>query len=104
MNWKKVPNTEKYYALPCGKIINSCSGKALKYHLNPNGYYYVVMSVKGERKSRTVHSVIAETFLGERPLGLVIDHIDGDKSNNNKNNLQYITQKENLIKSRNKCM
>jgi hypothetical protein len=99
-NYKQVPNTEKYYALEDGTVINSGSGKPLKQWLNPNGYYYVVMSVNGNRVSRTVHSIIAECFVGERPCGLVVDHIDGNPHNNNASNLQYITQRENVKKGK----
>jgi alkyl hydroperoxide reductase subunit AhpF len=41
-------------------------------------------------------------FLGHVPNGqkLVVDHIDGDKLNNNLNNLQVITNRENTSKDR----
>lgn len=44
----------------------------------------------------TVHSLVAQAFLGDRPKGMVIDHIDGNRFNNHYTNLRYCTQKENM--------
>lgn len=45
-----------------------------------------------------VHRVMYETFIGEIPDGLVIDHIDEVKSNNRLNNLQVLSHSDNLRK------
>lgn len=42
-----------------------------------------------------IHYLVAYHFIGERPEGLVIDHIDRDKQNNNVSNLRYVTVSEN---------
>ncbi len=44
----------------------------------------------------TVHSLIAGAFHGPRPAGLVIDHVNGDPSDNRAANLEYVTQGENI--------
>lgn len=44
----------------------------------------------------TVHSAVAEAFLGPRPAGYDIDHIDGDTHNNSVDNLAYCTHQENV--------
>ena len=40
--------------------------------------------------------MVAEYFIGPRPEGYVIDHIDGNYLNNKADNLRYVTQKENM--------
>ena len=50
---------------------------------------------------RRIHVLVAELFLGDRPDGMQIDHIDGDKSNNCLENLEYVTPKENTIRASN---
>lgn len=47
-------------------------------------------------KTRKVHSLVTEAFLGPRPEGLVVRHLDGDHSNNNIDNLRYGTHAENV--------
>lgn len=47
-------------------------------------------------RTRTVHSLVAKAFLGERPDGYDIDHIDGNKENNHPSNLEYVSHKVNM--------
>ena len=54
-------------------------------------------------KSMGVHRVVYAWFHGEVPEGMVVDHKDDDKKNNNINNLQLLTPHENLCKGTTKC-
>ena len=54
--------------------------------------------IKRQRKTIYIHTLVAETFIGVRPEGQVIDHIDGNKSNNDVSNLRYTTVAENCKK------
>ena len=54
-------------------------------------------------KSMGVHRVVYAWFHGEVPEGMVVDHIDDDKKNNNIKNLQLLTPHENLCKGTTKC-
>jgi len=51
------------------------------------------------QKSATIHKLVAEAFLGERPPGFIIRHIDGNRYNNSYSNLIYGTPEENRIDS-----
>ena len=42
-----------------------------------------------------LHRIVFRTFISEIPKGYEIDHIDGNKLNNNINNLRLVTHKEN---------
>lgn len=46
-------------------------------------------------KCRTIHSLVAEAFLGERPEGMQVAHNDGNPSNNKLENLRYATRTDN---------
>ena len=51
----------------------------------------------GSNRRAYVHHLVIEAFLGARPDGYVINHKDGNKSNNCLLNLEYVTPKQNAI-------
>lgn len=71
-------------------------GKILKLETTYQGYKRVRLSKDGKSKRFTAHRLVAETFIGKYPEGCVINHIDENKSNNQVENLEYVTQKENI--------
>ena len=65
---------------------------------DPEGYFHhtLVPSDASKRQRIALHVLVAITFLGPRPNGLVIAHLDGDKTNNSVENLKYVSQRENI--------
>jgi hypothetical protein len=66
--------------------------KPIRYH---TGRLHVCLCVDQVRKYKTIHSLVAASFIGPRPPGKEINHIDGDHTNNRATNLEYITPREN---------
>ena len=100
-HFRPIPGYPGYAAGTHGEIYSLLSGTTMKPRLNRRGYLQVNLS-RGSRKSRRtryVHSVVAEAHIGPRPEHMVIDHIDDDKLNNSADNLQYMTLMDNSVKT-----
>lgn len=86
------------YASPEGYIFKE-SGKTglyLKAKVSINqGYAYCGINYGQKIITRRVHRIIAETFIPNLENKKQINHIDGNKLNNNYNNLEWATASEN---------
>jgi hypothetical protein len=65
-----------------------------------DGYKYFQVQREGKRINFLFHHLVAKHFIGERPDGMVIDHIDRNSLNNHIDNLRYCSQKENTQNSK----
>lgn len=61
-----------------------------------DGYLTVRLFFHGGAANRKIHSLVAEAFIGPRPLGADVNHRDGNKANNCIANLEYATRSENV--------
>lgn len=81
----------KYSASKCGGIFSNISGRFLTPSIHPGGYHTVMFSVKERKPKRLyVHALIADTFIGVRPHGHEVDHINRIKTDNRPENLRYV--------------
>lgn len=62
---------------------------------NPK-YYAAQIGKNGKSRAMKVHILVAQAFLGKRPDNLVVNHINGDSFDNRPENLEYITNRENI--------
>jgi len=95
VEWRAIPGYEgRYDCSEEGNVYSLLTNCVLK----PYTYAYpsVVLHKDGKRKTHHIHALVASAFLGERPIGLVVNHIDSVKTNNHVSNLEYITHKMNV--------
>ena len=59
------------------------------------GRYFVNLSKHDHPWVVPVHCLVARAFLGPKPKGLEIDHVNGDFQDNRAENLEYVTHQEN---------
>jgi len=79
------------------KYSNATIGKILKPWLTGNSRYLAVTLLQnGKRYDPTVHRLVMETFVGPRPHGKDIHHINGDRQDNRLANLGYVTRSWNM--------
>ena len=75
--------------------IDASYSKPLKPIKTPKGYAQVSVSCNGKIRPIGIHVMVADAFIGPRPPGAEVRHLDGDNSNNRPSNLAYGTSKDN---------
>jgi len=77
-------------------------GRILKNYLDSRGYMSRLLSKKSKHKIYKVHQLVAISFLNHKPkeTNLVVDHINNIKTDNRLENLQIITSRENVSRTK----
>ena len=95
--WKDIKGyNEKYKISNLGRIKNTNTNKILSQHISKCGYYRVGLYKKKKSKNIEIHRIVAETFIYNQKQKEEVNHIDGNKKNNNVNNLEWATHKEDI--------
>lgn len=105
--WKAIPNTGEFYEVSSLGRVRSWKRKGcisgrreepliLSLGMSRGGYLQAgVGASRADRKTRDVHVMVAEAFLGPRPDGLAVRHLNGDQVDNRVENLAYGTYTQN---------
>lgn len=94
--WKRFRNSQ-YAVSQCGLVKNITTGKLKDLSVDTYGYLVTTLFKNGKRRQHKVHRMVAEMFVEGYEDGLQVNHIDGDKKNNNFKNLEWCTDKENRL-------
>ena len=101
--WKDVDGFSGYQISSTGQVrsFRNYHGqitddyKILKPILNKDDYYYVDLYTADRKQvHKRIHRLVADAFIGPQPT-LVVNHIDGNKHNNNVENLEWVTPEKN---------
>lgn len=84
------------YSIDTNGIVYTKKGKPFKTSINSHGYETVVFCINGKCTEHSVHSLVAKQFLLNPENKLTVNHIDGNKLNNNVNNLEWATYSEQM--------
>ena len=91
--WREVRGHPHYEVSNTGYVRNKKTKRMLKQSLNkPDGYYRVSM----EGRHYYVHRIVADTYYAGDHRNMDVNHIDGNKTNNELPNLEWLTRKENI--------
>ena len=90
--FKEVSGNNNYIVNDRGDIRQKRTRRKLNYNINYKGYYTCDIN----RRKQLVHRLVAQTFIeNSDPNKNVINHKDGNKKNNNIDNLEWVTIAEN---------
>jgi len=89
--WKIYPENKNYSVSNLGKVKNNTTGRELK--IMNNGKGYCIVSIQGHPYK--LHRVVGKCFIPNTNNKPQINHLDGNKQNNNVSNLEWVTNSEN---------
>lgn len=95
--WREIKETNGlYYVSNYGRVlsVNKNSKHILLQTADNSNYLWITTSIDGIGTNHRVHQLVAEHFLYKPKEANLIHHIDGNKWNNNADNLIWLTSKE----------
>lgn len=91
------PKFGPYEVNAVGDIRRSDTHRPKRPTMSRFGYHVIGLWRDNRQSLLYVHALVAEAFIGARPDGLCVNHKDGNKTNNQWQNLEYITRGENIV-------
>lgn len=92
---KEILNYENYLIYDDGNVFNKNTNKMLSGSIGENGYKYYRLSKNGKKQMFYAHRLVAEAFIDNADNLPVVNHKDGNKLNNNIDNLEWVSYSDN---------
>lgn len=99
MSFCPIRGNSDYAVTDTGEVYSRKSGtwKKLKPQTDTDGYLQVRIYRNGSNRLTFVHRLVAETYLSTLEGCSEVNHIDGNKKNNNIENLEWCSRRANIL-------
>ena len=98
--WRVVPGTDnKIEVSSLGRVRSLMRGEPyiLKTQKDKKGYHRLRVTINRQKMSFKVHRLVASAFIDNHNNLPQVNHIDGNKDNNRADNLEWVTNQQNII-------
>jgi len=95
MEWKQLIEHDRYFISNTGELKN-IDDKTLKVGLDSRGYKSYHARIGEKHITLRIHRLVAKYFLNDWNEFLQVNHINGNKTDNNVENLEMVTPSENV--------
>lgn len=100
--WVSIKGASRYSVSSFGRVISRCNGSPRLKKATGQGSGYLQFGIgsdDGSYRKRLAHRLVAEAFIPNPDSLPEINHIDGNKHNNNVSNLEWCSRSDNQLHS-----
>lgn len=98
--WRPVKGYEGHHEVSDRGRIRRVGGEMLNPSLHHEGYYRVCLRVHGKKRDFSVHRLVLIAFRGDQPPKHEASHLNGCRTDNRLENLQWETSSQNKLRRR----
>ena len=98
--WRTITGFVNYQVSNIGRVRNTHTGRMLKPGKNARGYYFVILYQDKVLIHKYIHRLVALEFMENPDNKPIIDHINGDTTNNCLSNIRWVNKSENGMNAR----
>jgi hypothetical protein len=96
--FRQIPGFPNYDIAKDGRVFSRITDRLLRTQKNKLGYPRIRLAPQQGTRQKTlgIHCLVALAWIGPRPPGMHVAHLDGNPSNSHVSNLAYVTLQENI--------